>query len=162
MKALRDYLRPITLFRIIFRVIFDYLIRSKCTKIQVLSSRKIQIIEDVKQNEKFIVAQEILKKYGSKDDLLLLEGPPKTPPTTPEKEERYKDQGTSPIQEIQQPPRTPENGKVMPVMTPLRDPQIGPKGMIMRRGPVRPFVNPNRTALDKLVDCMIGDGPNNR
>lgn len=50
-------------------------------------------------------------------------------------------------------------------MTPLRNqmPQMGPGSMqTPMRGPVRPFVSPNRTPLDKLVDYIIGDGPNNR
>lgn len=114
----------------------------------------------MKENEKFNIAQEILKKYGSRDDLRLLEESPKKSPI---KEERYKDQATSTSPEVENPRTSPDN-KVMPVMTPLRNPQIWSKGKVARTGggPVRPFVNPNRTALDKVVDYVIGDGPNNR
>lgn len=59
-------------FRIVLRAFFDYLIRLKHSKIQSLTDRKRQIIEDVKENEKFKVAKEILEKYGSKEDLEFL------------------------------------------------------------------------------------------
>jgi len=33
---------------------------------------------------------------------------------------------------------------------------------IVRRQPIRPFIPTSRTALDKLIDYIVGDGPSNR
>lgn len=60
-------------FRLLLRALFDYLIKSKRSKIQYLADRKSQIIEDVKENEKFKVAKEIIEKYGNKEDLEFLD-----------------------------------------------------------------------------------------
>lgn len=32
----------------------------------------------------------------------------------------------------------------------------------MRRQPVRPYIQPTRTPIDKIIDYIIGDGPSNR
>uniref|UniRef100_A0A914DG39 Endoplasmic reticulum junction formation protein lunapark n=1 Tax=Acrobeloides nanus TaxID=290746 RepID=A0A914DG39_9BILA len=169
--------------RIVLRAFFDYLIRLKHSKIQSLTDRKRQIIEDVKENEKFKVAKEILEKYGSKEDLEFLNKTSKSASKEEVKEKAVKEetgvddesskskpesknQGVVPpnVNNPNQPGQPPRNN-VVPVMTPLRNqmPQMGPGSMqTPMRGPVRPFVSPNRTPLDKLVDYIIGDGPNNR
>jgi hypothetical protein len=32
----------------------------------------------------------------------------------------------------------------------------------MRRQPIRPYIQPARTPIDKIIDFVIGDGPSNR
>lgn len=48
---------------------YDYLIDRKRKKIRFYTDRKKSIIEDVKENEKFKVAKEIIEKYSSNKDL---------------------------------------------------------------------------------------------
>lgn len=31
-----------------------------------------------------------------------------------------------------------------------------------RRQPIRPFIQPTRTPIDKIIDLIVGDGPGNR
>lgn len=52
---------------------YDYLIGKKRKKIFFYTERKIAIIEDVKENEKFKVAKDIIEKYGSKEELIDIE-----------------------------------------------------------------------------------------
>lgn len=49
---------------------YDWLIEKKRKKIFFYTERKIAIIEDVKENEKFKVAKDIIEKYGSKEEIM--------------------------------------------------------------------------------------------
>lgn len=49
--------------------LFDFIIRRDQRSVQALNTRRKKIIEEVKENEKFKVAKEIIEKYGSPEDL---------------------------------------------------------------------------------------------
>lgn len=48
--------------------VYDWFIKKKKRRIQFFTDRKLAIIEDVKANEKYNVARELIKKYGEKEE----------------------------------------------------------------------------------------------
>lgn len=48
---------------------FDFLLRRTQKNIEVLNNRRTEIIEKVKETERFKVAKEIIEKFGSAEDL---------------------------------------------------------------------------------------------
>ena len=58
---------------------------------------------------------------------------------------------------------------------PILPPNVRPQNLILRKPPIpmnqqapraimppRPFVPPNRTRVDRILDFLVGDGPSNR
>jgi hypothetical protein len=165
----------------------NYSYNAKQSRLELLQERRREIIENVKENEKFKVAKAIIEKYGGEEDLAAIGV----------KSERK--------QEAQQSTKKPLNGTPdvigdsgdqvrannvkRVVLTPPPDPNsqssmgprpIGnapskmpatPKPMHSiasgpqtpeNRVPIRPFVEANRTPIERVIDYVIGDGPANR
>ncbi|CAD5214818.1 unnamed protein product [Bursaphelenchus okinawaensis] len=159
---------------------FDFLLGRSEKNIVNLNNRRTQILEDVKENEKFNVAKEIIEKYGSEQDLAEI-GVVKEPSPglnglrqnskTKQNLKRPAPPKPEPKEETEEfaRPKTPEQLPQAGSSTDLalRTPSmpmnrtLGLRTPIMRQ-PIRPFVQVSRTPIDKIIDYIIGDGPSNR
>jgi hypothetical protein len=168
----------IVLFALRFVLVhlFDFIIRRNEANIQSLNTKRSKIIENVKENEKFKVAKEIIAKYGGPEDLneIALEKGKNTPvkakviqtrnvennvPSTP---------GPSSRAHTLPPNATPHNDQSDQSVAISRRPAgIGTANQafvtpMFRRQPIRPYIQPHRTPIDKIIDFIVGDGPSNR
>ncbi|KAI6187849.1 Endoplasmic reticulum junction formation protein lunapark [Aphelenchoides besseyi] len=152
----------------------NFMLERHQRNIDDLKARKSEIIESVKENEKFKVAKSIIEKYGSPEDLaemlpmnqsemsekrdVTLDGKRQQSPnitTTTAREDRtvntisnghQNDQTTASLQL-----ESHRGAMNRAFFTPA-----------IRRQPIRPFIQPSRTPIDKILDYIVGDGPSNR
>nr|CAD2198420.1 unnamed protein product [Meloidogyne enterolobii]CAD2198771.1 unnamed protein product [Meloidogyne enterolobii] len=148
--------------------IFDWLIQRKQRRLRFFTERKVAIIEDVKENEKFKVAKAIIEKYGSQNEVSQWLGSATssspsqttTKPMTENKNSNYQ-QGTNQKQNNNN--NTPQP---LPKLYEIRDPRqtvlrnVGTSPN--RRVPIRPFVEESRGSLDRILDFVMGESINNR
>jgi len=126
----------------------------------------------VKENEKFKVAKEIIEKYGSPEDLAEIgvtnnrSKSVNASNNVPRKQQPTLHDTSDSDHEI--PPSsagsTPNPDQRLAMMKRQR---IGAFNQAfitpaMRRQPIRPFIQPTRTPIDKIIDYIVGDGPSNR
>uniref|UniRef100_A0AC34QTE5 Endoplasmic reticulum junction formation protein lunapark n=1 Tax=Panagrolaimus sp. JU765 TaxID=591449 RepID=A0AC34QTE5_9BILA len=167
--------------RIVLLRLYSYRTDKQYIMKEGLNKRKNTIMEEIKQNEKFNVARELILKYGNEEDIRAVDNINKSPPK----------QSASAAENFQTPIR-PKNSSLMATPAsalPLIDPKLKfsqtvtenaiktplPNGNttintpanplrtpLMRPKSVRPYVGAARTPVDKLVDFVIGEGPNNR
>lgn len=148
--------------------IFDWLIQRRQRRLRFFTERKIAIIEDVKENEKFKVAKAIIEKYGSQNEVSLWLGsatsssPPQTT-TKPMTENKHNNsnhhQGANQKQNNNNTPQT------VPKLYEIRDPRqtvVRNVATTCRRVPIRPFVEESRGGLDRILDFVMGESINNR
>uniref|UniRef100_A0A183BLW7 Endoplasmic reticulum junction formation protein lunapark n=1 Tax=Globodera pallida TaxID=36090 RepID=A0A183BLW7_GLOPA len=140
------------LLRYLIVSVYDFFIGKKKRSIQFFTERKLNIIENVKETEKYNVAKELIKnKNGQKSG----------------KEERFASTSSN--------NGTPNNGKkIFPVQNNMPTPAVPkiPKLYEMQetlnrpmtpyRAPVRPFIEQSRTPVDRILDFMMGESINNR
>lgn len=137
--------------------IFDSLIVHKQRRIRIFTERKVAIIEDVKENEKFKVAKEIIEKYGSHSEVKEWLGTTlfeqndsqscssKIPNSTAGISEQNVTQSevTKPIPKLYE---IPASGRVVK----------------FNHTPIRPFMEESRTPIDRILDLVMGENINNR
>ncbi|XP_054162659.1 endoplasmic reticulum junction formation protein lunapark-B-like [Oppia nitens] len=150
-------------------------------RLKHLRRQKKKILEKVKETENFKDAKEILEKY---DPNALFEGVSfRTLSNTPllnqptqsrlsiDPQLRYRGGGAmnTPIRPM---PAIMSSTPQRPTMTGfsqnlIRGPQLTPQRMPMMAMPppvrlIKPILPQRRSVMDKLVDYVVGDGPNNR
>ncbi|XP_054749916.2 endoplasmic reticulum junction formation protein lunapark-B-like [Lytechinus pictus] len=132
--------------------------------LEELRNKKKSVLEDVKENESYKKAKEILEKFDPSVTL-----PPLTSPQTP-----AVGRGQAPTPALRQRPfsaRGRGRGRGSPSVTPQRpSPHLGNQpmlqtpqaAMIRSPGTVRPILSQEQTTFDKLVGYLVGDGPSSR
>ncbi|XP_011660728.1 endoplasmic reticulum junction formation protein lunapark-B-like isoform X2 [Strongylocentrotus purpuratus] len=132
--------------------------------LEELRNKKKTVLEDVKENESYKKAKEILEKFDPSATL-----PPLTPVQTP-----ALGRGQTPTPALRQRPfsaRGRGRGRGSPSMTPMRPSarlgnqpmlQSPQAAMIRSPGTVRPILSQEQTTFDKLVGYLVGDGPGSR
>jgi hypothetical protein len=168
--------------------LFNFILRRDEQRVQSLNEQRTKIIEHVKENEKFKVAKEIIEKFGGPDDLLEIRAaangdkkgkhnyitilkphilantpPPKSqqPPKKPSLNDSSESASDVPNQDF----KTPANTERPFVMAKRQGIGAFNQAFVtpaMRRQPIRPYIQPARTPIDKIIDYIIGDGPSNR
>ncbi|KAL4228972.1 hypothetical protein ACF0H5_012012 [Mactra antiquata] len=155
--------------------------------LEELRERKKQILEDVMENEPYKKAKEILEKFDSAR-FKEMEAPKITPPKpTPGTELRQRQvvQRSPPGSQMRPgftprpgmtPMRAPQGSAIRPGMTPY-GPRISDSGIQPRNimdsslingntpaGPPlpRPVLPRERGTMDRLLEYLVGDGPQNR
>ncbi|XP_048002166.1 endoplasmic reticulum junction formation protein lunapark-B [Leguminivora glycinivorella] len=143
---------------------YNWTISKNRIKLNKMKEEKKKILEEVMNTETYKVAKEILDKYGSPEDQSKAlkpftpsvnvpgnSGNPSTPQATPgQLRQRQLALTSTPIN---------QNRELMPMNN------IGStfKGPRLRSDQLpRPLLDKNRSALDKVVDYLLKDGPNHR
>lgn len=140
---------------------YNWSLNKNRLKLTKMRNEKKKILEDVMNTETYKVAKEILDKYGSPEEQskatkpfspLAVPGTPKSQPATPVQiRPRLAIQNSTPISN--------NNLNIVPFNTPT----ALYKGPRLRSDQLpRPIADRNRSALDKVVDYLLKDGPNNR
>ncbi|KAI6176664.1 Endoplasmic reticulum junction formation protein lunapark [Aphelenchoides bicaudatus] len=148
--------------------LFDFMLQRDEKTVQSLNEQRSKIIENVKENEKFKVAKEIIEKYGGADDLLEIKADKKenTPPPKQSRPSPTVSKEPTPERETtEQEMQTPLNAEKSYAMVKRQGIGATNRAFItpaMRRQPIRPYIQPVRTPIDKIIDYIIGDGPSNR
>jgi len=156
------------MYHIVIARYYAYRTGRQYTARENLMKRKMKLLEEVKEKVNFNVARELILKYGNEEDVKEINAV--TKPKTPLKS----------IPPVEATPNVPKNGSVQatpaavslppknpatigkPIPFPNETPKQRPPMMMETPKPIRPFVGGSRTPMDKLVDFVIGDGPNNR
>ncbi|XKL68132.1 hypothetical protein PGB90_003623 [Kerria lacca] len=157
---------PVVIF--IFRKILSWYFKRKLTKnestLKILKSNKKDILDSVMEKEVYKIAKKILEKYApeqlDKDSSKNLRNNntslkvilPDTPiygDTIP----RHRITSNKPVYQKLNTPLPDVTSESVPT-TPLQP--------LPRLPLLRPILSKDRGPLDKLVDMLIGDGPNNR
>ncbi|CAH2084111.1 unnamed protein product [Euphydryas editha] len=140
---------------------YNWTLNKNRMKLNKMREEKKKILEDVMNTETYKVAKKILDKYGSPEEPSQTIKPfpsinasttTRTPPATPVQiRPRLAIQNSTPI--------TNNNLNLVPVNTPT----ALYKGPRLRSDQLpRPLPDSNRSALDKVVDYLLKDGPNHR
>lgn len=163
------------LVRILLTRFYSYRTNKRFVTKETLIKKKMKIMEEIKEKVNFNVARELILKYGDEEDIKEVDNviKPKSSPNGPATPLMPNKKAMKPT-----PPNTlpqPSNqkgeaiGKQMPFSAQRPMPPGGfvatPKNIqrpLETPKAVRPFVGAARTPVDKLVDFVIGDGPNNR
>nr|CAB3263461.1 protein lunapark-B [Phallusia mammillata] len=137
------------------------------SELQELRDQRKEILENVMETETYKKAKEILEKFDPETKKKLEEERARRespqPAPSPGTELRRRNQPMSPPQMM--PPGTPRSPNQSVGPTPVSM-QRGFNGMI--RGPrppvvlPRPLLDQNPTAMDKVLEYLMGDGLNNR
>ncbi|XP_026316669.1 endoplasmic reticulum junction formation protein lunapark-A isoform X2 [Hyposmocoma kahamanoa] len=141
---------------------YNWSLNKNRLKLNKLKEEKKKILEDVMNTETYKVAKQILDKYGSPDDQskalkpfipsLNVPGKTSTPQATPGQLRQRQLMTSTPINNMH------TNMNLVPVDTPA-----GFRGPLLRSEQLpRPLLDRNRSALDKVVDYLLKDGPNQR
>lgn len=146
-------------------------------RLRELKKQKRKILEKVRETETYNNAEEILKKYDPKSVERVQQSPSVISPqrfTPIESQLRYRGNLT-PMRSLPALPSgssfTPQTGyglrPQIPVglargsmVTPVRPPLMATPMPAIRT--IKPIVAQNRSIVEKVVDYMVGDGPNNR
>lgn len=143
---------------------YNWSLNKNRIKLNKMREEKKKILEEVMNTETYKVAKEILDKYGSPEEqskalapfVPTTNVPGKTsstpPPATPgQLRQRQLALTSTPIS---------NNRNLVPV---LNSPTAVYKGPRLRSDQLpRPLLDKNRSALDKVVDYLLKDGPNHR
>ncbi|KAJ8704512.1 hypothetical protein PYW07_011700 [Mythimna separata] len=144
---------------------YNWSLNKNRIKLSKMREEKKKILEEVMNTETYKVAKEILDKYGSPDDQSKALKPfvptnnvpgnsPSSPiPATPgQLRQRQLAMTSTPINN--------NNRMLVPV---ANSPATGYRGARLRSDQLpRPLPERNRSALDKVVDFLLKDGPNHR
>ncbi|XP_063631547.1 endoplasmic reticulum junction formation protein lunapark-B isoform X3 [Cydia splendana] len=143
---------------------YNWTISKNRIKLNKMKEEKKKILEEVMNTETYKVAKEILDKYGSPDDQSKAlkpfmptvnvpgnSGNPSTPPATPgQLRQRQLALTSTPINQNRELMAMNNMGSTF-------------KGHRLRSDQLpRPLLDKNRSALDKVVDYLLKDGPNHR
>ncbi|XP_052742786.1 endoplasmic reticulum junction formation protein lunapark-B [Bicyclus anynana] len=135
---------------------YNWTLNKNRAKLKKMREEKKKILEDVMNTETYKVAKEILDKFGGPDEQLKAIKPfpplsaPGTPVQSPQVRQRLAIQNTS----------TPiSNNMIVPVNFPMG---VGKGPRLTSEHLPRPLPDRNRSALDKVVDYLLKDGPNHR
>lgn len=143
---------------------YNWMINKNRMKLSKMREDKKKILEEVMNTETYKVAKEILDKYGSPDDqskslkpfVPTLNVPgnlPSSPPATP---------GQLRQRQLALQTSTPIPNK-MNMLAINNTPNALYKGPRLRSDQLpRPLLDKDRSALDKVVDYLLKDGPNHR
>nr|XP_026483787.1 endoplasmic reticulum junction formation protein lunapark-A [Vanessa tameamea] len=141
---------------------YNWTLNKNRVKLNKMREEKKKILEDVMNTETYKVAKEILDKYGGPEEQSKASKPftsfnassntTRTPPATPVQiRPRLAIQNSTPI--------TNNNLNLVPVNAPT----ALYKGPRLRSDQLpRPLPDSHRSALDKVVDYLLKDGPNHR
>ncbi|CAH0716926.1 unnamed protein product, partial [Brenthis ino] len=141
---------------------YNWTLNKNRVKLIKMKQEKKKILEDVMNTETYKVAKEILDKYGGQEEQSKAMKPfsPLTAPGTPK-----------PLPVVGTPvqyrprlatstPTSNNNLNIVPFNTPTSAVYRGPR---LRSDQLpRPLVDRNRSALDKVVDFLLKDGPDHR
>jgi len=154
------------LLRLVIVSIFNYLINRNKKSIHYYTERKIAIIEDVKENEKFKVAKEIIEKYAPKEELLgVKEKEPRERSKSAEQATPPSNGQTLPQTKGSPKPATPPQRQsgTTPTSNVARMPRLNEIGEgRFRREPIRPFIEKSDNVIDRLLDYVMGESIANR
>ncbi|XP_049882804.1 endoplasmic reticulum junction formation protein lunapark-B isoform X2 [Pectinophora gossypiella] len=132
---------------------FNWSLEKNRVKLNKMKEEKKKILEEVMNTETYKVAKQILDKYGSPDEqsrALKPFVPSANVPATPGQIRQRMMQTSTPINNT--------NMNLVPMT-----PGLGYKGPRLRSEQLpRPLLDRNRSALDKVVDYLLKDGPNQR
>ncbi|KAI1725691.1 putative integral membrane zinc-ribbon metal-binding protein domain-containing protein [Ditylenchus destructor] len=154
--------------------IYDYLINSKRKKIEYYTERKLAIIEDVKENEKFKVAKEIIEKYSTSEEveaMLKATAPKKADALRADKsakkgEEESSNSNANASNNTNIPRRSTISSMSDLNTSPTETPKVPKLHEIsntrFRRPPIRPFVEQTQNPLDRILDYIMGESISNR
>lgn len=164
---------PIMIYMLRIGVIWFFRLQIERNDRQLVEVRRKRktILEEVKEKETYKVATEILERFDPDTKLR------KAAQERKEKEERERKDMMERMKNT--PPHlrqrlnvTPQPGaplKMAPQGTPVVRTGPDPAGAAMMPGPAfgtprlpRPILSSNRGPMDKIVDKLLGDGPNNR
>jgi hypothetical protein len=135
--------------------VFDYFIRYKRKRVQFFTERKLSIIEDVKENEKFKVAKEIIEKYGTEEERRqLLGGGPDSKEAKSQVDSSAENQ-----MELETADAQKQGTPNQPRVPKLYENSVG---RFSYRTPVRPFVEQSHTPIDRVLDYVMGENISNR
>ncbi|XP_074600676.1 endoplasmic reticulum junction formation protein lunapark-B-like [Brevipalpus obovatus] len=165
---------------------YIWMIDVKEEKLRTLRQEKKKILENVMETETYKVAKELLEKYSPST---LKESKPSSAPNSPSnppvtmstaQSSRVRYRGSMPpmpmpmfnpiVQQrvslnTTQSPGSPGASQFSPPNAIMPSPQMA-QAMRPIINPMprltRPIVNPDRGTVEKLVDYIVGDGPNNR
>ncbi|XP_039748114.1 endoplasmic reticulum junction formation protein lunapark-B isoform X2 [Pararge aegeria] len=136
---------------------YDWTLNKNRAKLKKMREEKKKILEDVMNTETYKVAKEILDKYGGPDEQSKAMKPfaplnvPGTPVASTQLRQRLAIQNSStPIS---------NNNMIVPVNSPMA---IYKGARLTSEHLPRPLPDRNRSALDKVVDYLLKDGPNHR
>ncbi|CAB3262005.1 unnamed protein product [Arctia plantaginis] len=143
---------------------YNWTLNKNRTKLNKMREEKKKILEEVMNTETYKVAKEILDKYGGPDEQFKALKPyvptnnvPGNPPSTPtpatpgQLRQRQLALTSTPLS---------NNRNLVPIMN---SPTAIYKGPRLRSDQLpRPLPDKNRSALDKVVDYLLKDGPNHR
>lgn len=155
--------------------IYDWLIKRKRARIQLYVERKMAIIEDVKENEKFKVAKDIIEKYSTKEELLN-SGKQFFGSFNFQSNANFAEKSLSSGNlaqnndgggggDIDVDGATPATNFSASAPSAIRDrvPKLNEiRDRRYLRTPVRPFVEQSQTPIDKILDYVIGENISNR
>ncbi|KAI6214813.1 hypothetical protein M3Y94_00312400 [Aphelenchoides besseyi] len=150
----------------------NFMLERHQRNIDDLKARKSEIIESVKENEKFKVAKSIIEKYGSPEDMAEMlpmnqsEMSEKRDVTidgrrqqSPNRTAAREDTTINATSNGHQNDQTTASLQLEPHRGAMNRAFFTPA---IRRQPIRPFIPPSRTPIDKILDYIVGDGPSNR
>uniref|UniRef100_A0AC34GU44 Endoplasmic reticulum junction formation protein lunapark n=1 Tax=Panagrolaimus sp. ES5 TaxID=591445 RepID=A0AC34GU44_9BILA len=153
-------------FRICLKKYYNYRTSRQGNRKNLLTQHRSEILKEIKENLPFKQAREIILKYGTEDDLTSDEVNDKSPP----KPSQIIPASTPMSKNIAPITATPINARPPPgAKMPQSVPPIGgsgdskmPLNMSQFKTPIRPFPGAARTPIDRIIDFVVGDGPNNR
>jgi hypothetical protein len=155
-------------FRICLKKYYNYRTSRQGKQKNVLTQRRSEILKEIKEKVPFKEARELILKYGTEDDLTSDEVGDRSPPKTNNKVIPIVTPAPKNVAPISATPvntRPPPGGKVpQSVQTNggSGDSRIIPTNMSQYKTPIRPFPGATRTPIDRIIDFVVGDGPNNR
>ncbi|XP_034838635.1 endoplasmic reticulum junction formation protein lunapark-B isoform X4 [Maniola hyperantus] len=140
---------------------YNWSLNKNRAKLRKMREEKKKILEDVMNTETYKVAKEILDKYGSPDEQSMA-----IKPLAPRTVQGNSSSSTGPPPQLRQRlaiqnSSTPlsSNNMIVPVnsaVTVYKGPRLTSAHL------PRPLPDRNRSALDKVVDYLLKDGPNHR
>jgi hypothetical protein len=151
------------IFRIFLKKCYNYRTSRQAKQKSILSQRRSEILKEIKEKVPFKEARELILKYGTEDDLTSDEISEKSPP----KNNQTINAATPMVKNAVPVNATPVTAKLPPGKVPqsTQQPTNGappPQIMPPFKTPIRPFPGASRTPVDRLIDYVVGDGPNNR
>jgi DNA modification methylase len=144
--------------------LYDWLISRKQKRIRFFTEQKVAIIEDVKENEKFKVAKEIIEKYGTKSEVKELFGPTTSDNKLTNGRQNnictdLKKRRIEPEEGASTSMKEEQSSKSVPKLYEIRD---SGHPFYTNRAPIRPFVEASRTPIDRVLDFVMGENISNR
>uniref|UniRef100_A0A023EYR4 Endoplasmic reticulum junction formation protein lunapark n=1 Tax=Triatoma infestans TaxID=30076 RepID=A0A023EYR4_TRIIF len=170
--SLRDqmfYMIPLLIFPVIILFvkrcitwIYTRKISKNKTRLNQLKARKKQILDDVMNTETYKIAKQILDKYAPEQ----VKKPTMAAPSNMNRGISGTPAG-KPLVGVGSVALLTSSGPqpMMRVNTPI-GPNVTPMGpcspIYQQRKLIRPILSRDRTYIDRIIDVILGDGPNNR